>query len=413
VRRRASAGALCLALIALGAGCSSAPPQSLSVYGPYVGPEADLFADVIAEFERETGTNTTYVGSANFQSEFTQRLRDLTLPDIVVLPQPALLTQLLDGDHVAPLSPDVAAKLQESIGPALGAATVSAIPYRFVVKSLVWYRSDVFANRGYAVPSTLAELDELVSRMISDGQTPWCSGMDDSSATGWWATDWIEDLVLRRAGAGTYQSWATLTTPFTDNSVETALREFQGMVQMNGAFRGGSRGVLTTAVSQAMNPMFGDQPGCLMHKQASFEPIWFPRGAAYGSGGLDVFPLPSLDGSPPPLVISGEIVAATSNNPAAQRFLSFLLDPAAFDPWSAEGGSITLLTDRPQPRAGSLDARLYEIIDAAPVAVFDASDQMPSVVGTGSFFRGMVDLVGGVSPDSVAEEIQATVPSEP
>lgn len=413
MRRRASAAALCLALIALAAGCSSEPPQSLSVYGPYVGREADLFADVIAEFERETGITTSYVGSASFQSEFAQRLRDLELPDIVVLPQPALLRQLLDGGHVALLSPDVIAKLQGSVDPALSGTSTRAIPYRFVVKSLVWYRSDVFDDHGYAVPTTLSELDELVSRMISDGETPWCSGMDDSSATGWWATDWVEDLVLRRAGRETYQSWAALSTPFTDNSIVTALREFQQMVQTDGAYRGGSRGVLTTAVSQAMNPMFGDQPGCLMHKQASFEPIWFPRGAAYGSGGLDVFPLPSLDGSPPPLVISGEIVAATSNNPAAQRFLSFLLDPAAFDPWSAEGGSITMLTDRPEPRAGSLDARLYEIIDAAPLAVFDASDQMPSAVGTGSFFKGMVDLVGGVSPDSVAEEIQASVPSDP
>lgn len=412
MRRRASAAALCLALVALVAGCSSERPQSLSVYGPYVGPEADLFAEVIAEFERETGINTTYVGSASFQSEFGQRLRDLDLPDVVVLPQPALLRQLLDGGHVALLSPDVIARMEDAFDQAISGTTARAIPYRLVVKSLIWYRSDVFADQGYAVPTTLSGLDELVARMISDGETPWCSGMDDSSATGWWATDWIEDLVLRRGGVETYSSWAALRTPFTDETVAMALREFQRMVQTDGAYRGDSRGVLTTPVSQAMTPMFGEEPGCLMHKQASFEPIWFPRGQSFGHNGLDVFALPSVDGEAPPLMISGEIVAATSNSTAAQEFLSFLLEPAAFDPWSAEGGSISLLQDRPEPASGSLDARLYELMGAAPALVWDASDQMPSVVGTGSFFRGMVDLVGGVAPETVAEEIQASVPSD-
>ena len=38
---------------------------------------------------------------------------------------------------------------------------------------------------------------------------------------------------------------------------------------------------------------------------------------------------------------------------------------------------------------------------------FDASDLMPSTVGSGSFWKGMVDWVDGKSTDEVLKNIQA------
>ena len=416
MHRRASALAVALVVLVGAAGCGPSDRGELEIYGPYVGVEADIFAEVLRAFEEETGIETTYVGSSNFQSQFRDRVRAADLPDVVVLPQPALLTELIDDRRIDPLPDPVAERMRAVVGGDFGSALGSdgkpyAIPYRFVVKSLVWYRSDIFEDRGYLVPRTLGELEELVATMVADGETPWCTGMDSGTATGWWATDWVEDLVLRQAGPEVYQSWSERETPFTEPAITSAMDTFQQMVLRRGAFRGGSRAILNVAVEDAMGPMLESEPECLMHRQASFQSLWLPSSWKFGERGLDIFPVPPVEEGPPPLVISGEIVSATSDSPAAEELLLYLLDAEAAEPWRAQGGSLVASDlDEPQPDDPELERRLIDLVMSAGAVVFDASDLMPPEVGTDSFFTAMVRLVTGAPVDEVAEQIEESAP---
>ena len=47
-----------------------------------------------------------------------------------------------------------------------------------------------------------------------------------------------------------------------------------------------------------------------------------------------------------------------------------------------------------------------EILANASTFRFDGSDLMPGKIGAGAFWTGMVDLVGGKSPQDVAADIQ-------
>ncbi|TIW76242.1 MAG: alpha-glucoside ABC transporter substrate-binding protein, partial [Mesorhizobium sp.] len=47
-----------------------------------------------------------------------------------------------------------------------------------------------------------------------------------------------------------------------------------------------------------------------------------------------------------------------------------------------------------------------EILVGATTVRFDGSDLMPGKVGAGSFWTGMIDLVGGKSAQDVAADIQ-------
>lgn len=405
-----------LAFALVAAACSTgAEPRQLSVYGPYVGAEADIFGEVLEAFEEETGITTRYVGSNSFQSSFADRLATADLPDVVVLPQPALLSGLIESGVVSALDSEAGRKVTAAVGEQWAAIVshgdrVFAVPYRFVVKSLVWHRSDIFEERDYAIPQTLDELDALSQRMIEDGLTPWCAGMDDARATGWWATDWVEDLVMRRAGAEIYGSWADLGTPFSDDRVIGAMREFQELVGSEESVNGGRSAVLNRSVEDAIDPMFENQPACLMHKQASFQPVWLPDGVGFDDPRLDVFPLPGITADAAPLLVSGEIVAATSETAAARTFLMYLLEDAAFEPWHDVGGSLVArasLTD--EVGDDPFDRRLGELIDATDRIFFDASDLMPEDIGTGAFFEGMIDLVAGVTPEEVAQELDLIV----
>src|SRR3546814_19076773 len=72
---------------------------------------------------------------------------------------------------------------------------------------MVWYPKDDFDAAGYEVPDTWDDLIALSDKIVADGSNPWCIGFESEGATGWPATDWMEDLVLRTAGVDTYDQW--------------------------------------------------------------------------------------------------------------------------------------------------------------------------------------------------------------
>ena len=68
------------------------------------------------------------------------------------------------------------------------------------VKSLIWYYPSAFKAKGWTVPTTWADLMTLSGKIAATGETPWCGGIGSGTATGWPATDWLEELVLRDQG---------------------------------------------------------------------------------------------------------------------------------------------------------------------------------------------------------------------
>ena len=420
VRRPGRGWIIALAVsLAVTACVSEAEPGEMTIYGPYIGPEADIFGEVVASFEEETGITASYVGSGSFDVGFEDRINSGDLPDVTVLPQIALMETLVEDDYLTPLDHESSEQLIATVGEFWSALVAPegealAVPYRFVVKSLIWHRTDVFEEQGYEIPETLTEMTALTLRMIEDGFTPWCAGMDSETSTGWWATDWIEDLVIRRADSDAYWAWAFLQTPFTEDTVVEAMREFQDMITTEGAVDGGTRAILNVEVAEAIDPMFDEEPGCLMHKQASFQPVWLPEGVEFGDGRLDVFPLPGVEAGAPPMMISGEVVVATSDSPAATDFLRFLLTDVAFLPWLEAGGSLVARAEpSDEPSENELDQKIADMVADAPDVVIDASDIMPREIGTDVFFAAMIDLVAGRSPSLVAAEIQDAVDALP
>src|SRR3546814_3905876 len=78
---------------------------------------------------------------------------------------------------------------------------------------MVWYPKDDFDAAGYEVPDTWDDLIALSDKIVADGSNPCCIGFESEGATGWPATDWMEDLVLRTAGVDTYDQWVNHEIP--------------------------------------------------------------------------------------------------------------------------------------------------------------------------------------------------------
>lgn len=420
-------------LVACGGGQDSSPVASdvaedvasdvVEVFGSYRGVDADAFREVLAEFTARTGVQTRYVGTAAFASRLSERVRDGSRPDVALVPQPALLAELARNGSLVPVD-RVTAGLDDALVP--GGADVGVVDgrrygvwFRLHVKSLVWYSPSAFRQLDVAPPTSWAVLRDIVDRAAASGTPPWCLGMESFGSTGWVGTDWIEDIVLRLHGPEVYDDWVDGGIPFTERRIAAAFEEFGELALEDGHALGGARAILSTPAMTAVMPVLDDPAGCVMSRQASFQEADLPADVTIGpDGDVDVFVLPGESGGAAPLVAGGELAVAFDDRPETLALVEFLASAEAGEPWARRGSFLSPHVEfDASTYASDLDRRMSDLVARAATVRFDASDQMPSEIGSGSFWQGMVDLVAGTPLDDVLEQIQsggrAAEPADP
>lgn len=375
-----------------------AEERLVTVFGSFRGVSAERFRASMEPFEEETGITVRYVGTTGFASTLEERIEESDLPDIALLPQPALMKDLAEQEWLVPLPDSVRADAQRSLHPeafdlGLIGGDYFGIMYRSNVKSLVWYPPVFFADLGYEVPTTFEELLELVRQMDSDGIRPWCIGLEASTASGWPGTDFIEDLVLRALDPEDFDEWAAGAIPFTDARIQTAFELLEAMTR--GRTLGGSRAALSITTARAQDPMFDTPPKCLLHRQASFHVDNLPDGTVVGpEGDTDIFVFPAMDPSQPnPVLSGGDMAAAFNDDPDTIALMGYLADRRSGEAWARAGGFLSPHDEFDVDIYGTdYDRRVAEILAAAEIIRFDASDQMIPPVGTRSFLEAVLHL---------------------
>ncbi|MEO1679875.1 MAG: ABC transporter substrate-binding protein [Pseudomonadota bacterium] len=396
--------------------------ESITVFGPWLGADADAAEAVFAYFEEATGATVQHTGSDSFEQQIMIDSEAGSLPNIAIFPQPGLACDLAGRGFLVPLGPETGDWLEEtyaagsswvSLGTCAGsdgAENVFGLAYNVNLKSLVWYSPENFDDFEYGVPESMEELKALTDQIVDDGETPWCIGLGSGGATGWPATDWVEDLLLRTSPPSVYDQWVTNEIAFDDPAIVAAIEEFGHFARTDAYVAGGASGVAATDFRDSPNGLFSSPPQCFMHRQASFVPAFFPDDVEVGVD-VDFFYFPSYDsaGLGDPVVGAGTLVTIGQDSPAARGFIEFLKTPLAHEIWMAiEGGGF--LT----PHSGA-NTDVYsdeikkaqgEILLNATTFRFDGSDLMPGAIGAGAFWTGMIDYVGGKEAADVAGEIQ-------
>ena len=105
---------------------------------------------------------------------------------------------------------------------------------------MVWYPKDDFDAANYEVPETWDDLIALSDQIVDDGGTPWCIGLESGGDSGWPATDWMEDIMLRTAGGDVYDQWYKHEIPFNDDAVKAAGERFGEILFTDGYVLGGA-----------------------------------------------------------------------------------------------------------------------------------------------------------------------------
>ena len=164
------------------------------------------------------------------------RCRPARPADIIDFPQPGLLGTFFKQGKVVPVTKLVPESwLKENykqswldmatMPGADGNPAMAGLWQRFNGKSLVWYPKKAFDDAGYKVPTTWEELQALQDMIVADGDTPWCVGIQSGAATGWPATDWTEDLMLRTTSPENYDKWVKGELKFDSPEVKKAIAD--------------------------------------------------------------------------------------------------------------------------------------------------------------------------------------------
>lgn len=395
--------------------------KTVTIYSSITGDEATALKSSWKDFTDCTGATIKFNADKNFEQQIVVQARSGNPPDIAFVPQPGLLQTLVATGKAVPAPAQVEANVDKYWDP--GWKTYATVNGKFYgaplsanVKSLVWYSPKMFKDAGYSVPQTWDDMIKLSDTIAAAGDVkPWCAGIESGTATGWPATDWLEEVVLRSAGPEVYDDWVAGKVKFTDPPIRDALAKV-GSILKNpkyvNAGLGDVKSIATTAFDQAGVPI--TQGKCYMMQMANF--YTWPAGTKVAEDG-DVYAFyepPMGDQFGKPVEVGGEFVMGFNNKPETQA-VQFYLSTAHW----ANNQSIAsptrisankgLKIDNVQGAINKLSVEILQ--DKSAVSRFDASDLMPAAVGAGAEWTQLTSWITGQDDDTTLKAIQAAWPA--
>jgi alpha-glucoside transport system substrate-binding protein len=397
--------------------------EHVEIFGAFSSDEADRFRETLQPLIDETGMDVEYVDSPSFDTEIVTRVEGGNVPDIAMFPQPGLLLDIAAEVDAVPITEylDLEA-LEASLIPGfLDAATdadgnIMGFPVRMAVKSAMWYPVPEFEEAGYALPTSDTELVALQDQILADGGTPWCIGVEDGTGSGWPGTDWIEEYMLRLHGPEVYDQWVSHELPFDSPEVRAAFEKFAELWADEANVVGGTQGILGLNFGDSPADLFTDPPNCYLHRQGNFITGFFPEDVLEdldANVGVTYFPVVEGGYDGRPVLVGGDLAMLINDTPAARAAMEFLAQAQYGQSWAAAGGWLSPHADfDASVYPTEVERSLFQIGAEADIARFDASDLMPGPVGTGSFWVGIIDFIGGQrSLDEVLVSIDESWPT--
>ena len=408
-----------LMVLVLITGCSTNGGKigEVTVMGVWEGSELEGFRRVVAGWEEETGGKVEFEGTRGLTAVLRARVDAENPPDIAILPNPALMKDLAAAGKLQALDEvlDITQLKRDYADSWIELGSVDGELYSLLVraasKSSVWYSPQRFAENGWEVPETWAEMVSLSDLIVEGGKTPWSIALESGAASGWPATDWVQEIFIHDHGPDLYDLWVNHNIPWTHPAVKSSFEKFGSMALKPGYVNDGITGLLVTDPVKGSHVLFEDPPVAYMYLLGSFTQGFiadeFPELKA--GEGYDFFPFPSLDPNfASSITVGADMVVMLRDTPSSRSFLKYLASGRVWEPWARLGGYLS------PNRSLSLDsypnstsAAAARQLSSARVIRIDADDLMPSSVQR-AFWLGLLSyLKDPLSLDIVLQEINS------
>src|SRR5437660_4631600 len=419
---RAIAGGLgVFLLIACSSGGGNAPTASstdVTVWSAWGGNELKAYQDVLKPFESSTGikVHLTTVRDANQLAINVDA--GTSLPDIAPGPSVDKVKAWVDkgtlksvetalgdkfGDYIANTYPALTTTSGSSDNLYIG--IVGGKHYELMVKTqvkgLFWYNKKVFTG---TAPKTFDELLAINPSQYG-AQKLFCAGLESGGASGWPASDQIDNIIMRQSGDKVYTDWVQGKQKFSSPEIKLGYQTFLKEVSAQNVY-GGPNTVLSTAFQRAGKPLFAAKPGCLFLEQATFIPSFFqqdfPSLNLKAGTDFDFFAHPSMGNTQYDGNVNGfyDNFAMYNDTPAARKLMVYMASKDAQQIWVNDGGTLGAIkslnyTDPVFKNAASVAASAKNLL-------VTAGDFMPSDMQK-AFWQSLLNVTN--NPGSLNAEL--------
>jgi alpha-glucoside transport system substrate-binding protein len=368
----------------------------VTVIGTWTDAEQEAFLAMVKPWEDQTGYTVKYQGTRAINDILAAGIPTGVLPDLAGLPGPAQMKEYADAGALKPLDDvlDISTYKSETSPALVDLGAVNDKTYgvfiKASVKGLIWYNPKLH-DYSSAPPTNFDDMVSQGKANQGNAKALWCLGIESGDASGWPATDWIEEILLHQAGPDVYNNWWQGKVKWTDPAIKQAFNTYMDVV--NNSFGGGANAV-GTAFDVAGDPLFDDPPGCELFHQASFITGLGAFKSKTAGTDYNAFPFPGFGNANDTAVEgAGDLFGMFHDTDAAKSLMKYLVTAEAQDIWVKQGGALSPnknATDYPD----DLSKTQGEMLTNATVLVFDASDQMPTAMNA-AFWSHMVSLTSG------------------
>ena len=420
--KRLLVATLALALFLIAA-CQGAPAPtigSVEVLGVWGGEELTSFQAMVAPWEQQTGGKMSFTGTRDLTAILTTRLQAGNPPDIAILPNPGLMTELAKAGNLIPLNSFLNMNTinQDYAKGWVDLGTVNGNLYAIFMKAsdkgTVWYNPKVFTANGWQVPNTWDEMIALSNKIVADKKVPaapWSIAVESGQASGWPATDWMAQILLRKYGGDVYDQLVNHTIPWTDSRVKDMWQMFGTVALTTGYVPGGATAVLATNFQDGTYLPFQTPPKAAMDYlgdfTAGFIATQFPTLVA--GQDYSFFPFPTITAQYSGGVTGGaDLIVAFKDTPTVRSFVQYLSTADAQTIWVKRGGFTSVNSKV------SLDAypdvltrAAAQQLTGATLFRFGAGDSIPSAVQAAWWSGVLAYLQNPSQLDSILANIES------
>lgn len=341
--------------------------------------------------------------------------RGPSAPEIVMLPQVGRIRELLDDKYR--LQRIDGALWTDTDGPRyspqwqglLGRGeAIYGLPFKYSLKSLVWYDRDTFVEHGLGDPHSWT-LADWIGQMEVLASTP-VRLLALGAADGFVVTDFFENLLAAQSS----EVYADLETATGDRrwdrpEMQATLFRLGELWGHPAAFPGGAPVALTRQFSDAIREVFEHRRAAMVVAPDFAEPIvrrsLSSARRSTDAVGIAPFP-PAATGGPRPMIGGGDVMVLTERaGNAAREWIAELAAPDAAQSWiDGYGGFLS-----PNLRSTQRYSKLME--SGAPNldswSRFDLSDRISWGVGRLGLQRTLTDFLVDVAegPNRVGEAV--------
>jgi alpha-glucoside transport system substrate-binding protein len=356
---------------------------SVSVMGIWVSEEQKAFQAVLDAFkEQQPDVDVKYqpVGD-NLPTVLSTAVQGGNPPDVAAIAQPGFMIQLAQQGKLKPIEFAKQATIDNFGQSVVDSGSVDGkfygLTWKVNNKSTIWYNVKAYDDAGVKAAETWDDYLKNAGTINASGLPAYSVG----GADGWTLTDLFENIYLRTAGPEKYDQLAKHEIKWTDPSVKEALTEMGKVFSDTKNIAGGTSGALQTDFPTSVGNVLSATPKAAQVMEGDFVPIGV-KTTLKPVEGYNVFPFPSVKGSPEVVVTSGNLFVIFHDTPAVEAFINYMTTPESAEVWVKLGGFASPnknvpLDTYPDPLLKSTSEGLKN----AKTFRFDMSDLAPAAFG--------------------------------